>query len=219
MDDAFGWLKESDLACLGGAEWVAMAWSLAVDGIARGKTRVADTKDGIWRIACDSMKTIASLIPHGRIVARLHALHERRRLPELRGIAPIPPTEFGQPVAMLRGIAWRQMPEAMWRRFAWQMSVDARTAERTELAGTDHGVWRVVCHSRHAWEFLRDPTPVLGMLAWIDRMRPLGVPQRLVVTMGDVRDDGPAREDGMPSADNTADNTMESRWKRTTTKW
>lgn len=170
--------------------WVSMAWNIAVEGIVRGKSRVSSTQHGVWRIWVDSMETIASMIPHGEIIRRLHDLSAFRALPPIEFLAPMPPIEMGRPMAMLRSIAWEKMPDHLWLDCAWHICVDKVTARDTEISSTIQGVWTVRCRSKAAWDMIRQPEPILGMLRWISKMRPLPPVTRLSPVLVMTSSDG-----------------------------
>ncbi len=185
-EERWSFLRPEVAWALSEAQWLEMGWSLAASGQVRGQTRVVSTAGGVWRIACDSMDSVASLIPCGNIIKKLHKLHEIRPLPEIRELSPVPPNAFGRPMAMLRSIPWKNMPEPLWHKFAWRMAVDAETAETTEVFAIQNGTWHIRCHSQHAWEFLQFPQAVLGMLSWFSRMRPLPEARSIAPVMGTI---------------------------------
>ena len=204
-EDKWTFLSRDAAWSLSGTQWLDMAWTLATREQVRGQTRVVSTQNGAWRISCDSMDTIASLLPYGRILAKLHALHDIRPLPPVRELSPMPPLDFGKPLTMLRNIPWKEMPEELWRRYAWRMAVDAETAETTEIATIQNGNWHIRCRSQHAWNFLQFPQPVLGMLAWFSKMRPLPAAKAITPILAELPTENRAESAQIPFVDDDPD--------------
>ncbi len=180
-------LTQDTVYALSSNDWLMSCWHLATDGIVSGTTSVLRTDNGYWRISCDSLKTASLLHNEGEIIHRLHQLHELRPLPPVRKIIPIPPANPGTLMDMLKTVPYQQMPEHLWRSFAWQNSVDPITANSTEIISFCNGILRIKCHSEHAWIVLQEPQPVLKMLKWFGTLRKLPEITGLVPSLGEIQ--------------------------------
>lgn len=185
----FTWLTHDVIYSMTAKEWLVAAFHLACDGIVAGKAEVDSTNNGIWRISCESMQTVASLADLREVKTRLLQLDQKRRLPPIKKLVLVPPTGVGTPVAMIRAIPFEQMPEELWHKFAWKMSVDPETANASELIGIKNGIWQVRCHSDHAWQFLQNEEHIMNMLAWISQFRKLPEISHIQVFLGEIRSD------------------------------
>ena len=179
-------LPKAMLAELSPSEWLENAWHAAVEGLIRDKTKVIKTERGIWHIQCHSMLAVAQLQAPGQIIARLHSLHLVRELPELRGFMARPPIGVGTPMQMLRSLPVEQMPEHVWQKFAWQLAVDPETAQTSSITGIFQGIWQIRCDSQHAWAFLQNPEPTLGMLRWLSQFKALPEAVALDLRLGNI---------------------------------
>ncbi|MBQ9396805.1 MAG: hypothetical protein IJU23_14990 [Proteobacteria bacterium] len=183
----FTWLTHDVIYAMSSKEWLVAAFHLACDGIVSGKAEVESTNNGIWRISCESMQTVASLVDLHEVKSRLFQLNQKRRLPELKRLVLVPPMGVGSPIAMMNSIPFKQMPEHLWLKFAWKMSVDPETASSSELIGVKDGVWQVRCYSDHAWQFLQNKQHIMKMLVWISRLRKLPEIHNIQVFLGELR--------------------------------
>ncbi len=187
LDDAGCTVLSKDMIfALSERDWLVVAWNCAVEKIVSGRTKVLSTNRGIWRIQCDTMETVSELSCCRQVLLRLHQLNDIRQLPPIRAIAPVPPLDMSSPIAMLRAMPYREMPEALWRQYAWNISVDAVTSETTSICSIKNGVWTIKCRSQHAAEFLRNDERVRGMIWWLNRIRALPEMNRIVVLMADM---------------------------------
>lgn len=202
-------LTKKVIDALSETDWIVVAWNRAVESIVSGRTKVLSTNRGVWRIHCDTMKSVSELSHCGEILSRLHQLNDIRPLPAIRAIAPVLPLDMSSPIAMLRAIPYREMPEDLWRQYAWNMSVDEVTFETTSICSIKNGVWTIKCRSRHAAEFLQNDEPIRGMIWWLNRIRPLPEMTQIVVLTADMRDEKTMSEDnrGISSEEKKDDET------------
>lgn len=168
------------------SEWIENAWNAAVDGLMTDPTHVVKIESGIWFIQCHSMQAVARLQAPGKIIARLHRIHQIRELPSVRGFIALPPIGVGTPMQMIRSLPIESMPSHIWQAFAWHISVDPGTAKSTSVTGISQGIWQIRCDSQHAWDFLQNPEPTLGMLRWLSQFKALPDALALDLRLGNI---------------------------------
>lgn len=171
-------------------DWIKSAWDAAVEGIVCGSATILGTENGIWRVRCESIETLRSLQGRVEIISRLHRIHDLRKLPPLRGISLIPPDDFCSPFALIKRNVIMQMPEHQWIKYAYQLSVDAETARTSSVIDIDHGIYHIRCDSSHAYQALKFPQTLIGMISWLSRKyRPLPEIRQVSLSLGQIKDE------------------------------
>ena len=181
-------MPQAMIMCMSPEAWLRTAWDAAVEGI--DGSSVVKTDNGFWFIQCETLETLQSLQVCGQIVARIHHIGERRKLPQLRAIVLLPPNRFCSPFSLLKEHVIQQMPEHQWLKYAYRLSVDPITAKTSMVSAIDNGVWHIRCASDHAYQVLQAPQAMMGMIHWLSqKYRPLPALCRLKLSLGQIKNE------------------------------
>ena len=73
---------------------------------------------------------------------------------------------------MLASLPTAAMPDSVWLRVAWMMSVDEETYAGTQILSTSDGIWRIRCQTSHAGACLsRHEAEIIARLRGMSAVR------------------------------------------------
>lgn len=191
-------LPESVIFAMSETQWLVAAWNAAVEGVAKGKTRVVSSRRGRWVVACTNAHDIAILTKNNDVLYKLRRIDSLRKLPYVRVVCPVPDAvtssqarahgdlndvfqSSGRSTAhpnipavtldVLRRLPLKSMPLNLWQALAWKIAVGPEFSHRTQVRAVVEGSWIIVCDSAKTQSEIESTEAIALALRWLSRYR------------------------------------------------